>query len=147
MGQTRFDAADATGRRELFADAVIAHRERESAFLTIEADSSAVEASTDSVEDDFDSSPDPSLGVPWVQVTGELLSLDCTEEELERLKTLCEEYPSFRIDDLVRPEEADGVHARVSARTDPSRIAQFVDSIFESVYGLGEEYRAWVVEV
>ncbi|MHC3437642.1 hypothetical protein ACYJ1Y_05945 [Natrialbaceae archaeon A-gly3] len=135
---TRFDATDPASRRKLFVDAITAHRERGSSFVTIEAD-----------EDDLEDAPgtDPELGVPWVQFGDSLVNLDCTDAELEDLKALLGEFPAFRIDEITRPDDVEGVNARVSAKADPNRIAQFLDSVFLEIYGLDEEFRAWVVAV
>lgn len=131
---TRFDAATPIERAQLYAAAVMAHREREgSPFLTFEAD-----------HGERDEWP---LGVPWVQVTVNVVSLDCTDEELERVKTLVNDYPSFRIEDLTSPEDAEGTNVRISARADANRIAGFVDEVFQEVYDLPEDYRGWVVEL
>lgn len=179
---TRFDAADSAERRRLFADAIDAHRERASPFLTIEVDdahladgpdpgstddaprddtgdASLGDASTDGA--DFDGSTtdagpavdpddavlDSDLGVPWIQFADGTCNLDCTDEELERLKATLEGYPAFSIDELTRPDDAAGTNVRVVARADPNRIAQFIDAVFERVYGLPASYRAWVVEI
>ncbi|MFC4249118.1 hypothetical protein ACFOZ7_19665 [Natribaculum luteum] len=135
---TRFDAADPADRRKLFVDAITAHRKRASPFLTIEVDETGLED---------DDAPDPDLGVPWMQFADGIVNLDCTDEELEALKALLSEFPAFKIDDITRPEDADGVNVRVSAKADPNRIAQFLDAAFREVYGLPEEFRAWVVAV
>jgi hypothetical protein len=127
---TRFDATDPTERRKLFADAVLAHRNRGSDFLTVEAEATEDEEVA-----------------PWLQVAVETLNLDCTDEELDRLKTLLEEFPEFRIDQLERPEEAEGANVRITARSDANRLAAFVDRAFQDVYGRADDYRAWVVQV
>ena len=132
---TRFDAADPAARRTLFVDAIVAHRERASPFLTIEVDAADLEES----EDD--------LAPPWVQFADGVVNLDCTAAELESLKSLLATFPAFKIDELTRPEDAAGVNVRVSAKADPNRIAQFFDAAFQEVYGLSEAYRAWVVAV
>ena len=132
---TRFNADSPQARRKLFVDAIVAHRERASAFVTIEADEGVLEAD------------DPDLGVPWVQFADGLVNLDCTDEELESLKELLAEFPAFRIDEITRPDDVEGVNARVSAKADPNRIAQFLDSVFLEVYGLDEEFRVWAVAV
>ena len=129
---TRFDADDPDGRRALVVDAIEAHRERDSAFLTVEAD----------LESDGDDEVPP-----WIQYADGRLNLDCTDEELDALKALLEEFPAITIDELHRPEEAEGTNARLTARTDPERVAQFVDRAFREAYGLPESYRAWVAEV
>jgi hypothetical protein len=131
---TRFDADTATERRKLFAEAVQAHRTRGSAFLTIEADPRT--------DDDGDPLPRP-----WVQFAEQTFNLDCTDEELDRLKSMLEAYPEFRIDDLTSPEDAEGTNVRITARSDASRLASFVDQAFQEVYGRDADYCAWVVQV
>ncbi|MFB6122898.1 MAG: hypothetical protein ABEJ78_05505 [Haloferacaceae archaeon] len=127
---TRFDADDRTERRKLFADAVAAHRDRDSDFLTVEADPT-----------------DDEAVAPWVQLAVETFNLDCTDDELERLKSLLEAFPEFRIDRLERPEEAEGANVRITARSDANRLAAFVDRAFQDVYGRDDDYRAWVVRI
>ncbi|EMA36739.1 hypothetical protein [Halococcus hamelinensis] len=137
---TRFDAATEGERRELFVDAIRAHGERESPFLTIEV---AVEAPPIPDEDAED---EPTLA-PWVQFADGVVNLDCTEDELDRANALLDEYPEFVVDELTRPEEAEGVNLRVAARTDPARVAEFVDRAFQDVYDCAPDYRAWVTAV
>ena len=132
---TRFDAATDDGRSELFADAIRAHRERESAFLTIEASEDSNEA---------DDSEDT---VPWVQFSDDIVNLDCTDDELTRLKSLLDSFSAFIIEDLTSPEDTDGTNVRVSVRADDERIAAFVERIFREVYERPAEYRAWVTAV
>jgi len=127
---TRFAAESSTERRKLFVDAVVAHRERASAFLTVEADP--------------ESEDDPA---PWVQFGDRTFNLDCTDDELARLKSLLESYPAFRIDQLETPEEAEGTNVRITARSDANRLAAFVDDVFRTVYDRPEDYRAWVAAV
>lgn len=129
---TRFDAADPTERRKLYADAITAHRKRGSGFLTLEADDAAL---------------DSDLGTPWLQFADGTINLDCTDDELEALKSLLEEFPAFTIDEIHRQDDVDGVNVRVSARADPNRISQCLDAIFRRVYGLPSEFRVWVVEI
>lgn len=135
---TRFDAAEPAERRKLYVDAVTAHRERNSAFCTLEVDESALEADDESATD---------LGTPWIQFGDDTINLDCTDAELESVKSLLEEFPAFKIDDLHRPEEAEGVNVRISAKADPNRIAQFLDDVFLEVYELPSTVRVWAVEV
>jgi hypothetical protein len=135
---TRFDAATADERRELFADAIRAHDERSSAFLTIETDAGKV--STD--EDD---EADPIA--PWIQFADGVCNLDCRDGELDRLKSLLDGYAEFRIDELSSPENVEGTNVRVSARTDPERVAGFIESVFLDVYHNSEDYRVWVIVV
>jgi hypothetical protein len=131
---TRFDATTEDTRRELFADAIRAHDERDSAFVTIETDTDGNENSEATV-------------VPWVQFADGMLNLDCTDAELDRLKSLLDSFSAFTIDALDSPEEADGTNVRVAARTDPERTAEFIDSVFREVYEYPADYRAWVTAV
>ncbi len=130
---TIFDAASPGERRQLFAAAIAAHRERASEFCTFEPDTLPSDS-----EDDL---------VPWMQVGTSTVSMDCTDAELDRLKTLVGDYPDFRIDELISPEEADGTHARISSRSDAARLASFCDNVFQSVFGYEETYRGWVVSI
>jgi hypothetical protein len=140
---TRFDAADTAERRKLFAEAVLAHRNRGSPFCTIEvdpADAPGVDESGD--EDDDDPAP-----VPWIQFAEKTFNLDCTDAELARLKELLSEFPSCRIDRIERPEEAEGVNVRITARSDANRLGQFADRALQVTYGLDDDYRAWVTQL
>lgn len=130
---TRFDADTPETRRELYADAIAAHRSRGSEFLTLEVDP--------------DEPLDQELGVPWIQISDDTINVDCTDAELERLKSTLEQYQAFEIAELTRLEDADGINLRVSAHADRDRIAQFIDSVFRQVYELPEEFRVWAVSV
>ena len=148
---TRFDAADPTDRRKLYVDAIAAHRERGSGFLTIEVDATALEGDGDGDSVDgsetTDDGPEPELGVPWLQFGDGTINVDCTDDELDALKSLLGEFPAFKIDEIHRPEETEGVNVRISAKADPNRIAQCLDAIFQRVYDLPEDVRVWVVEI
>ncbi len=135
---TRFDADEPAERRKLYADGIQAHRERGEGFVTFESDADSVSAAEDL---------DPELGPPWVQFADGTINLDCTDEELEALKGLLSEFPVFKIDEIHRSEEAEGVNVRISAKADPNRIGQFVDAVFARVYGLPEEFRVWIVDL
>lgn len=153
---TRFDADEPTERRKLFADAVTAHRTRGSAFLTVEArepeqavafGADADAETGDDTEAADDTETDEMSVPPWVQFAEKTFNLDCSDEELDRLKALLEEYPEFRIDGMESPEEAEGTNVRVSARSDANRLADFLERAFREVYDQPEDYRAWVVQV
>jgi len=131
---TRFEADTPAERRKLFADAVVAHRNRGSAFLTIEAEP---------LEDEADDE-EPA---PWIQFAEKTFNMDCGDAELDRLKALLEEFPEFRIDQIESPEEAEGTNVRITARSDANRLAGFVDRAFQEIYERPESYRAWVVAI
>jgi len=136
---TRFDAADAAGRQKLFAEAVLAHRNRGSQFLTVEVDP----ADAPGVDAD-DEDPDP---VPWVQFAEKTFNLDCSEAELDRLKDLLSEFPECRIEQIERPDEAEGANVRITARSDANRLGQFADRVLQVTYDLDDDYRAWVTRL
>ncbi|MFB6250941.1 MAG: hypothetical protein ABEI27_04525 [Halobellus sp.] len=131
---TRFDADDPQDRRKLFADAIAAHRNRASAFLTIEADHEA----------DADNEDSPA---PWLQFAESTFNLDVDDGELDRLNDLVDDFPTFRVDQLESPEEAEGTNVRITARSDANRLATFADRVFLDVYDHEADYRAWVTEI
>lgn len=157
---TRFDADAPAERQKLFAEAITAHRERGSAFVTIEAqqdvsaigaeknasDESGASNSEESAEAN-DSDAETAEAPPWVQFGDGVLNLDCTDDELDDLKAILGEFPAFKIDELTRPEEAEGVNVRVSALADPNRVGQCIDRIFREVYDQPDDFRAWVAAV
>jgi hypothetical protein len=126
---TRFDADDPAERRKLAAEAITAHRERASQYLTLEADAAG---------DDPD---------PWIQFGEDVVNMDVTDAERDRLEALLSEFPAFKIRQLERPENAEGSNVRVGALADAARVAQFLDRAFQEVYGKPEDYRLWAVEV
>ena len=160
---TRFDADAPEDRRKLFAEAIVAHRERGSAFVTFEAhedvgstvavddDGDATaddgDATTAESDDDSEADADPEQAPPWVQFGDGTLNLDCTDAELDDLKDLLGEFPAFKIGEITRPEEAEGVNVRVSALADPNRVSQCVERIFRDVYDQPGDFRAWVTAV
>ncbi|ELZ08624.1 hypothetical protein C479_14833 [Halovivax asiaticus JCM 14624] len=131
---SRFDATARDERRALIEDGIRAHQERSSGFCTFEAD----ESTTDDVS---------NLGIPWVQCTGDETSFDSTEAELDRAKTLLESYPRYQIAELLRPEEAGGVHVVIETPGELDRRTRFVDELFTDVFGLPASYRLWVSSV
>ncbi|MCU4752850.1 hypothetical protein OB919_12830 [Halobacteria archaeon AArc-curdl1] len=135
---TRFSAETPRERVRLIVDAITAHRERASPYLTIEIDETSF---VDGI------GPDPDLGVPWIQFADGTISLDCTDDELERLKGLLSQFPAFKIEELIRPEDADGTNARVSAKADANRIAQFCESVVQEVFDCPEDTTIWIVAV
>lgn len=130
---TRFDANAASDRRQLFAEAITAHRKRGSEFLTIEPDELPPESTEELV--------------PWIQFSETTIAMDCTDAELDRLKGLLDSYPEFRAESLESPEEAEGTHAQITARSDANRLAMFIDEAFQDVFGYESAYKAWVVNV
>jgi hypothetical protein len=131
---TRFDADDARERRKLFAEAITAHRTRASPFLTIEAER----------DPDIDGE---DAAAPWLQFAESTFNLDVTEDELDRVNTLVNDFPECRIDELESPDEAEGTNVRITARSDANRLAAFADRVFLEVYGRDDGYRAWVAAV
>jgi len=147
---TRFDADTSADRRRLFADAVTAHRERGSAFLTVEVEppSEGIQfGDSGGGEDEAEEPADGEAPPPWIQFAEKTFNLDCTDEELARLHDLLDEYPEFRIDEQETPEDAEGTNVRISARSDANRLAGFLDRAFAEVYDQPDDYRAWVVQV
>jgi len=130
---TRFDADAPTDRRKLFAEAITAHRNRGSEFLTIEPDELPPESTEELL--------------PWIQFSDTTISMDCTDAELDRLNEVLDSYPEFRTETVESPEEAEGTHVQITARSDPNRLGMFIDETFQTVYGYESTYTAWVVAI
>jgi hypothetical protein len=152
---TRFNASTPTERRKLVVDAITAHRERGSPFCTLQADletaseldlDSGSESAAGADEGTAEDEPGEELP-PWIQFGDRTLNLDCTDEELDALKTLVREFPAFKIEQLQSPEDAEGTNVRISAKADANRIAQFVERTFHEVYGCPESVTIWAVEI
>ncbi|WP_336343657.1 hypothetical protein [Halalkalicoccus ordinarius] len=126
---SRFRADSPDEREALFADALSAHRERASPFCTFELETA---------EDE-----EPA----WIQFGDGTVNLDCSDEELDRLEGLLESFPAFTIEELNRPESAEGTNVRISAYADEERIAMLIERCFREVYGRREGYAVWATEV
>lgn len=138
-GMTRFDDDDPAGRRKLAAEAINAHREQGSPYLTLKADPADIEG--DPADEDAEEAP------PWIQFSEDVLNLDVTDEERERLDALLSEFPAFKVRQLEQPETAEGTNVRIGALADAARVAQFVDRTFQEVYGLPEDFQLWATEI
>ena len=144
---TRFDATTADDRRALVAEAVRAHRERESPFLTVELDPESVPDGPDGSSETGEEAEERAEPTPWIQFANDRFNLDCTDDELDRLSALLDSYPEFRIVERQSPDEAEGTNVRIHAPSDPERLAAFVDEAVQRMYGAPEDCRLWVVQV
>jgi len=147
---TRFDATTESERRELFAEAVRAHRERGGPFLTVEAATVADghETATDGQADEPDAGDDEVERVPpWVQFGEGEFNLDCTDAELAPLHEVVDDYPEFQIDRLDSPEEAEATNVGITAHTSEDRLAAFAGRVFREVYGQPDDFRLWLTAV
>lgn len=68
------------------------------------------------------------------------LRLEVTAEEHDRLDGLLSEYHVFKVAQPATRRADDGV-VWLSAVTDPKHTADFVEALFRTVYGFGEDYR------
>ena len=139
---TRFRAESEAERRALFAEAIAAHRTRESQFCTLEAEEGEpwVQIGSDTGAADSASQSESGYGA-------DVLNLDCTDEELDRLKTLLNEFPDFSIEDLASPENVRGTNVRIGTFADDERIAGFVERCFQTVYEQPEDVGVWATEI
>jgi len=150
---SRFDAATPEERRALVADAIEAHRERESIFCTLEADTppgGPVEFDEDDPAEDDPAEDDEDPDAPaWIQFSDpeSQLNLDYTDEEYDRITDVLANASAFTIDEQSSPEDADGRNLRVTAYADPERIAEIVDRIFVEGFDYEEDYRLWATEI
>jgi hypothetical protein len=139
---TRFSADSPKARRELFVDAIAAHRARESQFCTLEA-----ARGKPWIQIGSDAGSDDSTGQSDSGSSEDVLNLDCTDEELDRLKNLLNEFPDFSVEDLASPETVHGTNVRIGTFADGGRIADFVERCFQTVYEQPEGYVVWTTEI
>jgi len=154
---TRFDARTPADRRSLVAEAIAAHRERGSAFCTVEAGEAPRDADRLQGSDAGDEPPDgeetgeealePTPA--WVQYSAPegQLNLDCTDEEYDRITAVLGEFPTFSVAEQASPEDADGRNLRVGARADEERIAEVVERLFVEGFDYDDDVRLWATEV
>lgn len=74
------------------------------------------------------------------------ITLELTETERERLDTLFESYPVFKIEQPATRKAPEG-EIHVSALADPKHTADFVESVFRDVFEQGDEYELRVIQV
>ena len=132
----RFAGATPEERRTLVVDAIKAHRERDSPYLTLEVDSEATDRET------------PMGPPPWIQYRAEdgRLNLDCTDAELAAVEAAIEDLGGVRITDRSSVPEA-GTNLRVTASGDDGRVAMIVETLFREGFGLEEEQVVWAAEI
>lgn len=125
---TRFDADEPDERTVLFAEAITAHRKRNSEETAMEARNEGDPAAVRLVYEDG------------------TVTFQLSEERRERLDDLLAEFPVFKIQQPeTRKSPAGTVH--VSAIADPKSAADFLEAAFRQVYGFPPDYRVWVVRV
>lgn len=119
---TRFEADTARDRLALVAEAITAHRNRNSERAEFETDAGRLTYSDRTI------------------------TLDLTNTERERLESLFESFPVFKIEQpATRKADTGTVH--ISALADAKHTADFVEHVFRAVYELNEEYELRSVRV
>lgn len=74
------------------------------------------------------------------------ITLELTDTERERLDTLFESYPVFKIEQPATRKAPEG-EVHVSALADPKHTADFIESVFREVFEQDEEYELRVAQV
>lgn len=128
----RFRASTAEERRALFQAAIAAHRERDSAFLTLEA----------APAEDRAGPP------PWIQyrVADETLNLDCTAAERESIQGVIADVGGARVDARESVEDG-GVNLRITVRGDDERLAAIIERLFVEGFDLDETVSVWAAAI
>lgn len=119
---TRFEADTAQDRLALVAEAITAHRTRTSERAEFETDAGRLAYSDRTI------------------------TLDLTDTERERLDSLFESFPVFKIEQPATRKAAAGT-VHISALADPKHTADFVEHVFRSVYEQDDEYELRSVRV
>jgi hypothetical protein len=109
-------------RLSLVAESITAHRKRDSDSAVFETDAGRL------------------------TYADRTITLELSETERERLDTLFESYPVFKIEQPATRKAPEG-EVYVSALADPKHAADFVESVFRDVFEQGEEYELRVVQV
>lgn len=119
---TRFEAHTAHDRLTLVAEAITAHRSRNSKRVVLETDAGRL------------------------TYADRTITLDLTDAERERLESLFESFPVFKIEQPATRKAADAT-VHISALADPKHTADFVERVFRRVYELDEDYELRAVRV
>lgn len=143
---TRFVADTPEERRALVAEAIQAHRERDSPFVTFEAEPADVDGDGNG---DDDGAGAAESSTPWIQYADDegLLNLDCTDAELPIIEGVVDEFGGASGADRTSPAEADGTNLKIQVRGDDERVSMLVESIFRDGFSLSAAYRVWVTEL
>jgi hypothetical protein len=125
-------------RASLVVAAIRAHRERESSFLTVEADPASTGASESESEGP----------APWIQYRDPdaICNLDCTDAELESIRATVDTIGGVTIVEQQSVEDA-GTNLRLSVPGDEERVAQVIETLFVEGFGVPESFRLWAVSV
>lgn len=129
---TRFAADSRADRLALVADGIRAHAQRDSPFVTVQAE------------------PGEAMAVaPWVQYSAVdgLVNLDCRNDELDAVESAIDSVGGASVAEQTSPEDSDGTNLRITIHGDPERVAMLIEAIFREGFGLAEDYRLWVVEL
>lgn len=145
---SRFAADTPEERRALLADAIQAHRERDSPFVTFEAEPADKDGGVDGNGDD-DGAGAAESPTPWIQYADDegLLNLDCTDAELPAIEAVIDEFGGASVADRTSPAEADGTNLKIQVRGDDERVAMLGASFFRDGFGLPVDYQLWVIEL
>lgn len=119
---TRFEASEPAQRRALIAEAVTAHRRRDSEAAVFEA------------------------GDVRVRYADRVIRLDVDPDERDRLDAVLGEFPVFKRKQPETRKAEEGV-VYVSAIADAKHAADFLEAAFREVYGRAEGYELRVVRV
>lgn len=119
---TRFEADTAQDRLALATEAITAHRNRNSEGAAFETDAGRLTYSDRTI------------------------TLDLTDTERERLESLFESFPVFKIEQPATRKADPGI-VHISALADPKHTADFIEHVFRTVYEQDEEYELRSVRV
>lgn len=127
-------AEDPGSRRTLVVRAVTAHRREGGGPVVF----TAGDATPDDSAADDPTADDPT--VARLEYEDRVLVLDLSDEERERLATLLDDFPVFKVKQPETRKAPDGT-VYVSAIADPKHLADFVEDCFRRVYDREEDYR------
>lgn len=129
----RFAGTTRTERETLIEAAIRAHRERQSPFLTVEADP------------DRRDSAGPA---PWIQYRAQdaICNLDCRDGELDPIRATVDSIGGVTIVEQESVVEG-GTNLRLRIPGDDNRVAQVIETLFIDGFGLSDSFRLWVTTI
>lgn len=134
----RFTGTSQSERASLVVAAIRAHRERDSPFLTVKADTASTGASENESEGP----------APWIQYRDPdaICNLDCTDAELDSIRATVDRIGGVTIVEQQSVEDG-GTNLRLRVPGDDERVAQVIETLFIDGLGLPESFRLWAVAV
>ncbi|MFP4530184.1 MAG: hypothetical protein ACLFNC_02720 [Halodesulfurarchaeum sp.] len=135
----RFAGTTSAERESLIVAAIRAHRERQSPYLTVEAEPEA----------DSERTGEANGGPPpWIQYRDrdDRLNLDCTAAELSSIRAAVDRIGGVHITEQ-ESVETGGTNLRIGVSGEDERVAHVIEQLLVDGFGLPADHRLWATEI